>query len=215
MAAGGEESVELAGFAIDRNEVTVGGYRNCINRGRCPQPGVTAGETRPNYLLDPAFERFPMVNVDWHAASSYCAFMGKRLPTASEWEVAAGHAPGAQGLNPYPWGEQFQLQRANSARTGLGDAQEVGSYRPSGDSALGAADMAGNVAEWTATNVGRAEDSKDDRFLAKGGSFRDPPAALLVSFSMPLVASFSAPWLGFRCAVDVGSDPAAGGAAAQ
>jgi formylglycine-generating enzyme required for sulfatase activity len=201
-AAGGEGAVEVAAFALDRYEVTIGDYRRCLNRGRCPQPGSTAGATRPNYLLDPAFERFPVVNVDWQAAEAYCAFAGKRLPSAVEWEIAAGHAPGSARPNSYPWGEQFQLQRANSARTGLGDAQEVGSYRPSGDSALGAADLAGNVAEWTSTTVGRAESGVEDRFLVKGGSYRDEPAELLITFSTPRAASFFAPWLGFRCAVD-------------
>jgi hypothetical protein len=201
-AAGGELG-ETAAFMIDRYEVTIGEYRRCIERGRCPQPASTAGQTRPNYLLDPAFERFPVVNVDWRAASAFCAFAGKRLPSAAEWEIAAGLAPGLGSLQVYPWGEQFQLQRANSARTGLGDTQEAGSYRPSGDSALGAADMAGNVAEWTATNVGKAAGGDEDRFLVKGGSFQDPPARLEVAFSAPLEASFSAPWLGFRCALDV------------
>ncbi len=203
-AAAGGDPVEVTAFAIDRYEVTNGDYRRCLNRGRCPQPTTPAGETRPNYLLDPAFERFPVVNVDWEAANAFCAFAGKRLPTAAEWEVAASQAPGMDSLPVYPWGEQFQIQRANSARTGLGDTQEVGSYRPSGDSPLGVSDMAGNVAEWTATNVGRAEGGEEDRFLVKGGSYVDPPAHLAVAFSTPLEASFSAPWLGFRCAMELG-----------
>jgi formylglycine-generating enzyme required for sulfatase activity len=204
-AAGSTEPVAVGAFAIDRTEVTAGAYRACIEAGRCPQLGSTASATRPEYLLDGAFERFPVININWPAASDYCAFAGKRLPTAVEWEVAAGHAPGSERPNPYPWGAQFQLQRANSARTGLHDTQEVGSYRPSGDSALGAADMAGNVAEWTATNVGRAVGDEEDRFLVKGGSFNDEPDELLITFSTPRAASFAAPWLGFRCAVDMGS----------
>ncbi len=206
---GGEGPVTVTAFAIDRYEVTVGDYRQCMARGRCPQPGVTASAMRPNYLLDSAFTRFPVINVDWNAANAYCAAAGKRLPSAAEWEIAAGYAPGGAPLNRYPWGEQFQLQLANSAATDIGDTQEAGSYRPSGDSSVGASDMAGNVAEWTGTNVGAADgsgaDSGEDRFLVKGGSFRDAPAALAVDFSTPLAASVAAPWLGFRCVVDVGN----------
>ena len=202
-AAGGQATVEVAAFAIDRTEVTIGAYRRCVDAGRCPQPSKAAGETRPNYLLDPAFERFPMVNVDWSAASAYCVWRGKRLPSAVEWEAAAGSAPGSAQPRTYPWGEQFQLQRANSIRTGIGDTQEVGSYQPIGDSALGISDLAGNVAEWTGTNVGRVEGSDEDRFLVKGGSYRSDPAGLTVAVSTEQAASFSAPWLGFRCAMDL------------
>lgn len=204
VAGGGQEPVEISAFAIDRHEVTIGDYRQCIDRGRCPQPSSSAGETRPTYLLDGAFDRFPVVNVNWHAANAYCTWRGKRLPTAPEWEIAAGYAPGAKESSLYPWGEMFQLQRANSERTGLGDVQQVGSYHPSGDSAFGVSDMSGNVAEWTATNVGREADGDQDRFLVKGGSFRDGPEALLISSAAPFEASFASTWLGFRCAIDMG-----------
>ncbi len=205
-SSGGAETVDLAAFAIDRTEVTVGAYRQCINSGRCSLPSATAGVTRPNYLLDPAFAGFPMVNVDWRSAGEYCTWMGKRLPTAVEWEVAAGFAPDTQRQYVYPWGDRFQVQRANSALSRIGDTQVVGSYQPIGDSPLGVSDMAGNVAEWTATNVGRAEGGDGeggDRFLVKGGSFRDPAAGLTIRSSQPMVATDSRPWLGFRCAMNV------------
>lgn len=208
--SGGTNAIaDIAAFALDRTEVTNADYRRCMADGRCPQPDTAAGGTRANYLLDPAFDRFPVVNVDWHAASSYCAWAEKRLPTAAEWEVAAGYSPATQRQLVYPWGQQFQIQRANSSLTGLGDTQEVGSYRPAGDSSLGASDMAGNVAEWTATNVGPDQSGSGDRFLVKGGSYHDPAEALAVSSAVPLPASFSAPWLGIRCAVNVSDDSAA------
>ena len=94
--------------------------------------------------------------------------------------------PPAPGANiHYPWGDQFQVQRANSQATGSGDTQVVGSYQPIGDSPWGASDMAGNVAEWTASNVGKdpaaAGADAPDRFLVKGGSFQDAAGDLAVS----------------------------------
>jgi formylglycine-generating enzyme required for sulfatase activity len=214
MASGGAERVDIPAFAIDRTETTIGAYRACVDAGGCRQATVTAGETRPNYLLDPAFSRYPMINIDWRSAGDYCAWAGKRLPTAVEWEVAAGYAPSTQRQYIFPWGDQFQVQRANSHLTGIGDTQVVGSYQPIGDSPFKASDMAGNVAEWTAANVGKdpnADDSADapDRFLVKGGSYRDGADALKVAAAEMVMATTSAPWLGFRCAVNVSNDLAA------
>ncbi|MFN8465540.1 MAG: SUMF1/EgtB/PvdO family nonheme iron enzyme [Caldilineaceae bacterium] len=212
-ASGGAEQIEAAAFAIDRNEVTIGDYRSCAAAGRCPQPSSTAGATRPEYFLDPAFNRYPVVNVDWRSAGDYCAWAGKRLPSAVEWEVAAGYAPSTGRQYTYPWGDQFQLQRANSQATGGGDTQMVGSYQPIGDSPWGASDMAGNVAEWTASNVGKDSTAADanapDRFLVKGGSFQDAAVDLAVASAIPVPATTGAPWLGFRCAVNVSNDLAA------
>jgi formylglycine-generating enzyme required for sulfatase activity len=104
------------------------------------------------------------------------------------------------------------VQLANSAEGEIGDTQQVGSYQAAGDSPFGASDMAGNVAEWTATNVGKdpaAAAGAPDRFLVKGGSFLDKAESLAVAASTTLPATFAAPWLGFRCAVDVSDDLAA------
>jgi hypothetical protein len=214
MASGGLERVEIPAFAIDRTEATIGEYRRCVDAGHCEQPATTAGETRPNYLLDPAFSRYPMVHVDWRSAGEFCAWAGKRLPTAVEWEVAGGYAPSTQRQYVFPWGDQFQVQRANSQLTGIGDTQVVGSYQPIGDSPFNASDMAGNVAEWTATNVGKdpaaaGNANVADRFLVKGGSYRDGAEALEVAAGEMLTATTAAPWLGFRCAVNVSDDLAA------
>ena len=216
-ASGGLQQADLAAFAIDRTEVTIADFRRCIAAGRCPQPTSTAGVTRPNYFLDPAFSLYPVVNVDWRTAGEYCAWAGKRLPTAVEWEVAAGYAPSTGRQYIYPWGDQFQVQRANSQATGSGDTQVVGSYQTAGDSPWGASDMAGNVAEWTASNIGKDPDAAGadapDRFLVKGGSFQDAADKLAVPSAAYVAATTSAPWLGFRCAVNVSNDLAAARAA--
>ena len=79
----------------------------------------------------------------------------------------------------YPWGDQFQVQRANSQATGIGDTQMVGSYQPIGDSPWGASDMAGNVAEWTASNVGKDPKRQTPTLpigsLSRAGRFRMQP----------------------------------------
>lgn len=196
-ALGGDRRVGLDGFLIDRFEVTNRQYRRCYGRGGCPWPNSVQSATRPNYFLERAFAGYPVVNLDHAAAAAYCRWAGKRLPTAEEWEVAAGYAPATNRQYRYPWGEPFEPQRANSAAAGLGDTVAVGSYRPAGDSPLGASEMAGNVAEWTSTQVQQGEQAG---YVVKGGSFLDAPDRLTASAQVVLPGERAAAWVGLRCA---------------
>jgi formylglycine-generating enzyme required for sulfatase activity len=192
-----ERTLVLAAFAIDATEVNNAAYRQCLAVGQCPVPGVQASSTRPDYFVDAAFAAYPVVNVDWDAAQAYCAWRGNRLPTAEEWEVAAAIAPATQRHFRFPWGNRFDSRLANSAAAKVGDTTLPGAYHPAGDSPFGLADMAGNVAEWTAT---RASDNSN-AYLVKGGSFRDEPAGIQTSAQQVVERQTFANWLGFRCAV--------------
>jgi formylglycine-generating enzyme required for sulfatase activity len=81
----------------------------------------------------------------WLTAESDMAF---RLCTEAEWEKAC------RGTNAliFPWGNTFDLDRANTTDSRrVGDTTtSVGRYSPAGDSQYGVADMAGNVWEWVA-----------------------------------------------------------------
>ncbi len=197
-ADGSPQTVELAAFAIDAFEVTNAAYRRCVEQNACGWPTSTASATRAYYFLNPAFADYPVVFVDWANAARFCTFVGKRLPTAAEWEVGASHAPATARAYRYPWGDQFLVQAANSGALGLGDTTLVGAYRPTGDSPFGLSDMAGNVAEWTASP---AEDGANaNAIIVKGGSFSDEAGALAAGARAVQPADVAAAWLGFRCA---------------
>jgi formylglycine-generating enzyme required for sulfatase activity len=112
--------------------------------------------------------RHPVVLVDWHSAMAYARWAGKALPTEEQWEKGARGSDGRL----YPWGNEWDRQRVNSAERHHGgefnqvgdwwnwwkpirDAQEtpgiftspVGTYA-AGASPYGLLDMAGNVWEW-------------------------------------------------------------------
>jgi formylglycine-generating enzyme required for sulfatase activity len=200
-------TLTLEPFAIERTEVTNAAYRRCVERGACPPPVRTGSTLWPNYYLDPSFAGHPVLNVTLAMAESYCGFVGRRLPTAFEWEVAAGWAPDSGRFQRFPWGDSFNALFVNSAENGNGDTMAAGSFHPSGSSILGAADMAGNVAEWTLTRTAVAP----VQAAVKGGSFLDSGDGVAVTAAQMVEVATAAPSIGFRCATSrVGDVPGAG-----
>lgn len=143
--------VYVSSFWIDRTEVTVGRYRECVAEGACSRPSLLD-------LDDPAIQREPVRSVAPDDMLAFCAWAGGRLPTQAEWERAARGDDG----RTYPWGEEIGCEYANWAEC-AGDVVDVGSY-PIGASPYGALDMIGNVAELTS-----------DEYDAYGYHAYDPP----------------------------------------
>ncbi|MCB9150923.1 MAG: SUMF1/EgtB/PvdO family nonheme iron enzyme [Caldilineaceae bacterium] len=102
----------------------------------------------------------PQVGVSWYEAMAYCAWLSEvsgqevRLPTEAEWERAArGPSTGSGPAQIYPWPGDFDAAHCNMSETGIGVTSAVGIF-PSGNAKCGAADMAGNVWEWTQSCYG-------------------------------------------------------------
>ena len=135
----------------------VGYYPGDVFRGVKHEEEIKAGEWIFVPLDDPAsrftfdgttfgavpgYEQHPMTNVTWFGARGYCEANGWRLPTEVEWEKAARGTDGRR----FPWGDKFSRDAANNDKNLL----PVGS-KPLGASPYDVVDMAGNVAEWTAS----------------------------------------------------------------
>jgi iron(II)-dependent oxidoreductase len=89
----------------------------------------------------------PVVGICWHEAQAYAQWVGKRLPTAGEWQKVASWPEQLGGGCRYPWGDLFDPARGNFWASGRGDTVAVSAY-PAGDTPNGIRQMAGNVWEW-------------------------------------------------------------------
>ncbi len=144
----GDESpahtVQISTFAIDRTEVTVGQYWQCVSARECTAP---VSQTSNHYVNDPAFDNHPMIFVPWAEARAYCTWQGKRLPTEAEWELAASWNSELGAKNLWPWGNDASSALANVGDGRVGKTAVVGSFLED-ISPAGVLDMGGNVQEW-------------------------------------------------------------------
>ena len=97
--------------------------------------------------IDPAAA---MINVNWFEANAFCSWVGRRLPTEAEWELAASVEPGASVKRAYPWGNERRDRAPANLDWRNGGCVAAGAY-PEGESALGCRQMLGDVWEWTST----------------------------------------------------------------
>lgn len=89
--------------------------------------------------IESGYAKHPVVGVTWYGAIAYAKWIGKRLPTEAEWEIAAC---GGKDNSLYPTGEDIEKSQANFFSS---DTTAVLSYAPNG---FGLYDMAGNIYEW-------------------------------------------------------------------
>jgi formylglycine-generating enzyme required for sulfatase activity len=199
-------TVYLSAFWMDRTEVTNAMYSLCVHAGVCPAPVIKKSSTRGTYYGDSAYDEYPVVNVDWNQASSYCDWAGARLPTEAEWEKAARGTDG----RTYPWGEGIDCTFANYYGCGLNDTVATNNL-DNGTSPYGIYGLAGNVSEWVADwydpnyyRVSPASNpsgpSSGQGRVLRGGSWNHFPDKVSVSTRLanqPEVWDYA---IGFRCA---------------
>lgn len=142
-------TVTLSPYQIDRTEVTVGHYWQCVEAAVCTPPLSDASATEAHYITDPAFDNFPVINVTWEQVNDYCNWRGKRLPTEAEWEMAAGWDAGNRSKSLWPWGNDPAAAKANVGSNAAKGPLAVGT-NPEDRSVNGILDMGGNVREWVA-----------------------------------------------------------------
>lgn len=197
--------VTVRAFSIDRTEVTNAAFKTFVDAHQAwSRERLAADRHNGEYLTTwaggsypPGDEDAPVTFITWHAASAFCESAGKRLPTETEWEFAAGRGlPGE-----FPWGDDLpDAAKANWSGANIGKPSRVGAFPP----AHGLSDMAGNVWEfvadpWTDSYATDAKISPGRRVI-RGGSFGGSPVNLRVRYRDSHPELGAGPHVGFRCA---------------
>jgi iron(II)-dependent oxidoreductase len=190
--------VWIDAFLLDKTEVTHAAYSDFVAAAGRRAPYHWLGAKVPSGMED-----FPVYNVDWEDASSFCAWAGKRLPTEAEWERAA--RAGKDALD-YPWGEKIDAKLARyGTQAGPGP---VAQFPPN---AFGLHDMVGSVSEWTADWFDREYYARSPERnpkgpetgnykVIRGGAWSDSGPRCTVFFRNWVRPNQRTPNLGFRCA---------------
>ena len=137
--------VFVGAFEIDMFEVTNEEFARFVEETDYVTDAEKEGDSMPWRVYAEGKPKHPVVKVSWNDAKAYCEWVGKRLPTEAEWEKAAR----GTDARIYPWGNEWDVAKANTKEAGYRGTIIVGSL-PDGASPYGVMDMAGNVAEWTA-----------------------------------------------------------------
>ncbi len=211
-----EEAVKP--FYLDKTEVSNGRYAEFVKATGHPAPPSWEGPAPPPNSLE-----IPVTNVTYQDALKFCAWLSQqrkdgltyRLPTEQEWEYAArGKDAGKPGapVNLYPWGDQWVQSNANTVESRLDFWRNVNAY-PDGKSPFEVLNMAGNVAEWTATDFNHYPGSdqqtpREKGFegtyqVVRGGAYAYPKEYAMTTTRVWARPEDKGPKLGFRCAADV------------
>ncbi|MEU1074387.1 MULTISPECIES: SUMF1/EgtB/PvdO family nonheme iron enzyme [unclassified Streptomyces] len=218
---------------FDRHAVTVARYRRFLDLlgtdGTSPwdHPEQPAHVThhpwtdrlkRPDYYINPRYNPYPAICVNWWSAYAFAAFEGKRLPTSLEWEAAARGTDGRL----FPWGDDPDEQAVNCADSWVGrpvvtyqawyqdfadDAVSRAGVTPDGErvhntSPFGLRDMAGNCWEWTSTSLNDSGEA-----VICGGSYDNPLRAVQTSSKGVYRKRGGSNAVGFRCVQDIAASP--------
>lgn len=140
-------------------------------------------------------ERRPITGLDLREAEAFCEWLTERtgiahrLPSAQEWQKAAR---GDRDARKFPWGDESDLDRCNSAEAGF-HLSTVDNY-PKGRSPSGVWDLCGNAWEWTSS----PHEADEVRRIACGGSTMDPLDLIGCAFQTTYHVTDRRSELGFR-----------------
>jgi iron(II)-dependent oxidoreductase len=223
--------VEVPAFYLDRYAVTNRQYQRFVDAGGYDNLEIWPQEVWPSLMKfsdrtrrpgprDWENGRFPagkaehpVVGVCWFEATAYATWVGKRLPSAAEWQKAGGWPEQFSGgsCNRYPWGDVYEPSKANLWPAGVGTTTPV-QARPEGATPNGIYQMSGNVWEWLHDTLDTIPCHPDEVFQAWkpmrriiGGAYDTYfPAEATCQFITGQSELDRRENIGFRCALTAG-----------
>lgn len=201
-------SEKVDSFLIDKFPVTNAQYYEFITAtGYRPHDTTRYLRHWQKGVFRQGQEKYPVVYVSYEDISAYAKWAGKRLPTQTEWQLAAQGTDGRK----WPWGNEFHGTYCNNS---FGRLTPVDAF-PKGQSQYGVHDLVGNI--WQLTND-MYFNGTNYFMIIRGGSFYKPESSwwyiqggpqpldmtqmlLLVSPGYDRSAT-----VGFRCVKDIASN---------
>ena len=117
-----EHEAVTQAYLIDKYPVTNARYKQFLDEVKdypVPRGGAAWSQL---FDWDPLTRNYPLGQADspvfmisFDDARAFAAWAGKRLPTEAEWEKAARWNPRNGACTTYPWGNEWDTHRANSA----------------------------------------------------------------------------------------------------
>jgi formylglycine-generating enzyme required for sulfatase activity len=188
--------VYLPEFWISKFTITDADYLAYSKDMHIPRPAHWESQKNNTSRL-----RTPVVYVSAGDAVGFCEWLSLisrrkiRLPTEQEWEKAARGADG----RIYPWGDTWGPRLCNGGNASMpGQLMPVGSFSPAGDSPYGAADMLGNVWEWTSSVFA----DWTTRQVLRGGCYSCPYHQLRCAYRYSVEPDFRGAAVGFRVVME-------------
>jgi len=153
----------------------------------------------------------PVTGVSWYEAMAFAKWVGLRLPTEPEWQMAASwHINStADLLRRFPWGDAMDNVRCNIWSSRISATVPVNSY-PNGAAPNRVLQLIGNVWEWTGTEYSISDDegrqiiAEMPMQVIRGGAYDTYFETQATSqFRTGQISFARSHNIGFRCALDL------------
>ena len=203
-----QQKLFLPAFYIDKYTVSNLMYRKFVRETGHKVPFMEGKEFKEynwdtrtrNYPSGKA--NYPVVLVSWYDAYAYAKWANKRLPTEVEWEKAARGTDGRM----YPWGNNWEVGKANCIMGGIGSTSPREMF-PYDRSVYDVMEMAGNVRQCTGDFYYpypyKGPYKKGKMVSLRGGAWSDNPNFLACYLRNRNLPHYKYNNIGFRCVMDI------------
>ncbi|MCK4658443.1 MAG: SUMF1/EgtB/PvdO family nonheme iron enzyme [Phycisphaerae bacterium] len=226
---GEEEDVHVAPGMIDIHAVSNARFQHFVDAQCYEELGLWPEQSWPHLIEmqdltgypaprfwregrhDARFGDHPVVGICWYEADAFARWIGQRLLTEAEWQMAASWhlRTEANILRRFPWGDAMDQTRCNVWLSRVGGTVPVTAY-PNGAAPNGVLQLIGNVWEWTASEF-EIKDFEGHPIIGempmrgiRGGAFDTYFESQATSlFRTGQIALGRTHNTGFRCAMDL------------
>ncbi len=228
-----EEDIEVQPFLLDVYNVTNARFQKFVDASGYDDLDYWPEEIWPHLIElkdqtgnpgprfwqhgrhDAAFSDHPVTGISWYEAQAYALWIGQRLATEAEWQMAASwHIKSSADLvRRFPWGDAMDNTRCNIWSSHKGKTVPVTEYHKGG-APNHVLQLVGNVWEWTDTEFavdddkGRPVIGEMPMHVVRGGAFDTFFEVQATSHfrtgQLALARSYNT---GFRCAMDLDQAP--------